>query len=1000
MNHVYVYSWSSEDYRDRTEIRAYGIDEENRTIALIISDFTPYVYIELPCMNWKAVHDDLVRDLANKTLLTKVVEKEHLYASRGKKRFLFCQCASQTQISFIAFHLKKTPYYGNILEMHEDGASSILQLTSLRDIPMSTWICYEGNAISPERRVTAADVEIEVKWRKLFPCDTIRKIVHPKVLAFDLEVNSDVMNAMPSNKPGDVIFQISCVIEQTTKRKLLLTLKGDDLDDDNPLLDGIEVMTFDNEEELLCGFINLLRDERPNVLAGYNILMFDIPYVTKRCERYGMLEEFQLAGFNRISPAQQKTIKWSSSAYKNQEYIFIDWEGILIIDLLPIIRRDYKLANYKLDTVATTLIGAEKDPVGYKEIFRAYRERKMARVGKYCVQDSNLCVDIMNHIHCWITLAEMSVVCKVSMFSSYTQGQQLKIYNQVYAHCLRKNIIVTSNGSSDFTNHQRYVGGYVMDPIPGRYDMVCPLDFCSLYPSIIIAYNICYSTFVPHNSNVPDSHCQIFEWEDHIGCEHDPRIIEISKLTRKIENLDRKIKLEMQVRDATVGASSKKMVQDRINDLRSRQKPIRMKRANLKKSNHKDRENDDGSVTPGIICCVHRYRFLKKEIKKGVIPAIIQNLLDSRKSVKEYMKTCSGSERIVQDKRQLALKVSANSQYGAMGVRRHGRLPLPQGARCITYLGRQAITKAGNIICEKYGGKWIYTDTDSTYVSFPHLSTPREIWDHAVYVARKVSEEFAGLTIEFEEAIYKSFLILSKKRYVYNAIDREGVSDGKIGNRGVVLTRRDNSKYLRTVYSAIVDMIFAGKTQTEIEIFIIEYISDMFRKRIDVEQYVITKSIRSTEGEQEFGRLGDYKVKKLPIDEIEKKMILDGKTERQYFIDSCPFQVKLAERMKNRGFPVDAGSRMEFVVLKSLSTKSATMGDRVEDFDYFLKRKNHMEIDYLYYLKSLVNPLDQLLEVGIGIKSGFISKQLEYRINHSKILSELKNSFVNFIIKR
>jgi DNA polymerase elongation subunit (family B) len=528
-----------------------------------------------------------------------------------------------------------------------------------------------------------------------------------------------------------------------------------------------------------------------------------------------------------------------------------------------------------------------------------------------------------------------------------------------------------------------------MDPVPGFYQNVCPLDFCSLYPSIIIAYNICYSTFVPeNNTSIPKEEYQTFEWEDHLGCEHDPKVIKIAKLTRKIDKIEEQIAQEVERRDKIKGILAKKPIQQRINGLREKQKPYRDERCDLKKNKPHDREDDDGNIVTGIICAKRKYSFMKREYKKGVIPTIIQNLLDSRKAVKDFMKTCTTeSERVVQDKRQLALKVSANSQYGAMGVRKGGKLSLLPAAMCITYLGREAIAKAGKIVCEKYGGTWIYTDTDSTYVTFKHLSSPKDIWDNAIYVARKVSEEFPGLTIEFENAIYKWFLIMSKKRYMYRSIDRDGNSDGKIGKRGVVIARRDNSKYLRILYSELVTMIFDGKSRQEVEIYLIEMISDMFRRRIPFDQYIATKSIGSTDGDEDDGRLGDYKIKKLPSDETERQRILGCRTERQYYIDSCPAQVQLAEKLRNRGFPIDAGSRMEFVVLKNPSKK--TLGGRMEDADYFMRRKKKLTIDYMYYLKSLVNPVDQLLEVGMGLKD-FVSQQVHFRTNYEKLLDEYR----------
>ena len=99
--------------------------------------------------------------------------------------------------------------------------------------------------------------------------------------------------------------------------------------------------------------------------------------------------------------------------------------------------------------------------------------------------------------------------------------------------------------------------------------------------------------------------------------------------------------------------------------------------------------------------------------------------------------------------------------------------------------------------------------TDSNYISFPHLKTTQECWDYAEKVATEVSALFPPpISLAFEEAIYDQFLILSKKRYMYTSCGRDGVVGNKIGKRGVILARRDNSVFVRTLYEQVIDKIF------------------------------------------------------------------------------------------------------------------------------------------------------------------------------------------------
>jgi len=1014
---MFAYYWYADSECEKTDIRIYGIslDEKGsqRTVCVRTS-FTPYVYVELPdaCDETVKFIENAVRPYV---ILTNLIYKTHLYNSANTSAlspFLFCQCESK----YFIFELTKFLRYGIFiqgrgkitLKVHETQATPILQMVSLRDLPMAGWISFNSPEEVNDDKITCCDVEYIVNWKDLFKYESTACVV-PKCIAFDLEVNSVNMNEMPSDRPDDAIFQISCVIENINRRKALFTLSATNMDISNTtLLEDVDVYAYETEEDLLRAFIAFVCHEKPNVLTGFNIFGFDIDYLMKRCIRFCLSNELKFIGFNKETPAKIETVKWSSSAYKNQEFKFLNWEGILLLDLLPLIQRDHKLDTYSLKNITQIFLNNDtKDPVTYKDIFKAYRTREnLDVVGKYCVQDSNLCIELMNYFHSWTALSEMAKVCNVSMFTLYTQGQQIKTFSQVYKYCLRQNIVVDTDGY-DTKVSDRYTGAYVFEPVPGYYERVCPLDFCSLYPSVIISKNICYSTLA--DDSVPDEDCNIFEWEDHIGCEHDPRVIKARQLTEKINKIELKIKSLMLTRDTITAKTlpsgsrvkdAKAKIQDLINNEREKQKPFQKERREVVKSKPADREDEDGNKISGNICAKRYYRFLKSDVKKGVIPTIIQDLLDSRNRVKQMMKTATSAQRLVYDKEQLAYKVSANSMYGAMGVRK-GYLPFMPGAMCITYYGRKSIEKTAKTIAEKWGGEIIYGDTDSNYVVFPQKKTIQETWDYAIDVADGISKEFpAPMKLEFEGTIYERFLILSKKRYMYQEIDRDGTLSKKIGKKGVILARRDNSGMMRNIYERVAQMIFDRDPKAAIENEVIEFISNIFRNVLNYQDYVITKSVGDTDGDlSDHSKIGDYKVRqRLPDDVEAKNHILNGRTEKDFYISQCPAHVQLAERMRNRGIPVNAGSRIEFVVVKK-SARNATLGDRLEDFDTFKKNVCVQKIDTEYYLNSLINSLDQMLAVGIG-NDHFVREQYTVRMTFEKVVAQIKSLGYSRIVNK
>ena len=532
---LFIYSWNIvEKEKDVTSMRVYGLTKENKNICMRIDDFTPYIYLELPLgIKWDNPKAQLVSNKIDdllgrqKPLKKSLVYRKKLYyaylkedKTREEFPYLFLSFSSKSDISSLIYKTKSKlsiPGVGYIkVKVHEQDASPMLQLICARDIPACGWVTFKGEPVPFEEKVTHCDYEYFVKWKTL----TVKKtndIVNPLVMSYDIEVYSTDPNKMPNaKKPKDVIFQISCVFTRVgeDEDKYLLSLG-----DPNPEITGedINIFCYENEGALITGFTDLIQQRQPNIICGYNIFTFDIPYMIDRSKFRMVFSDFDKQGFDKYGHATEKSIKWTSSAYKNQEFQYLDAEGRLFIDLLPLVRRDFKMDSYSLKAISTYFLGETKDPLTVKNIFRCYElgmkggdkgSHALGLVGKYCVQDSFLVNKLFDKLQIWFGLTEMASVCNVPIFSLYTQGQQIKVFSQVYRKCMKENIVVEKDGYIP-KSEEHYQGAHVFDPIPGVYDCVVPFDFASLYPTIIIAYNIDYSTLVPDDSNIPDCDCHV-----------------------------------------------------------------------------------------------------------------------------------------------------------------------------------------------------------------------------------------------------------------------------------------------------------------------------------------------------------------------------------------------------------------------------------------------------------------------------------------------------------
>jgi len=951
-NILFAYYWGYEEEYNQSFIRIFGLDKNNKSVMLVVPDFTPYIYLELPdTINW---NEYLVKKLKsyilslvgkNKIIDCILMRKKRLYyanktmSGEGKlvdKKFpyLFLSMVTKKDIMYLSYkierelknmlHIQGLPVIKT--KIHEIDASPVLQLTTLRDIHTAGWISFKGTpVVNEEDRESDCDYEYIVNSKNLkkSTCDSI---VNPIIMGVDIEVNSMNPNVFPkAHIQGNKIFQIACVLcrqgdPESLYKKYLLTLG-------NPRQsktgEDVIILSFKTETKMLEGYAEFIREHNPQIIVGYNIFSFDIPYMIDRAKLLQCIYNFDQQGCLKDKHGVEKKIKWSSAAYKNQEFQYLDCAGRLFVDLLPLVQRDYKFDNYKLKTISTHFLGQTKDPLSVKGIFKCYRifsPDSLAICGKYCIQDSALVVKLFDVLQTWYGLCEMANTCNVPIFYLYTQGQQIKAYSQIYKKCTYEGFVVEKDGYICSEN-ERYTGAYVFDPETGLYDMDVSFDFSSMYPSTIIAYNIDYSTLVKEDT-IPDELCNVFEWTDHFGCEHDT-----AKRKTKISN-------------------------------------------------------------DKIICGHNKYRFLKEPM--GVIPTLLQNLLDARKKtnkeiarLKETRDKSLQSKIDVLDKRQLAYKISANSMYGCMGVKK-GYLPFMPGAMCTTARGRESIQKAATYLQKEYKAKLIYGDTDSTYISLPGFvneSQASDCYNMCYQIEGDVKSLFPSpMKLAFEEKIYWRFFILTKKRYMALTCNTEGKVSTNMFKRGVLLARRDNSAFLRNIYSEVIDKVFYKQDQNNVLNHIVDRLKEMCSNRIDKKQFIITKSV---------GNLEDYKVKPLPEDDKKKEKRLKDLncTEHEYKIKSLPAHVQLAEKMKNRGKPVDSGTRLEYVVTCSEGEK---LFDKLEDAEYFLEHQEIIRLDYMYYLKLASNPLDQLLEVAYKINNFTLNfyKQLSKR---EKILNDIRN---------
>jgi DNA polymerase elongation subunit (family B) len=780
-------------------------------------------------------------------------------------------------------------------EMLETSISAVRKLFSLRNCRYAQFFTVQGkevlldnpNRISKPGNAECPIREFVLRWDTLNPLppeETKGWTTKPRILSFDIETYTNNHRAMPDAYNAKHVSNMTSAVYQRqgdpgSRKKYLLVIG--DIDD----IPGTEVLRCKNEVEYIYRLCALINELDPEVITGFNILGYDYPFLNVRLTtkmrdwpNLSRLEDGKTELFSRT---------WESSAYGHNKINILLMDGRLSIDMLPIVRRDYKLPKYDLDTVAKKFLKRGKHEVKAKQMFVAYEKimywskvyhkavtdgsitadieeeyakakLEYTKVGAYCVQDSDLAIDLFLKLNVWIGLIELASIVGVTIMELFTRGQQIRCFSQLYDLASKLGYVLNKrNVPKMFFN-----GGFVFEPKPGLYDNIICLDFASLYPSIMEAFNICFTTLVPPEMMdvIPDADCHIIEFDqeepttgapsphnnnddadtemgdgvvedgDAMDTEGDEVVAKTVMKHYKFKFVKQKIRLGllpqlvhnlvaernvvkgiMKVMEKQVEHIEAVLVQLKkaesfktILDELAAEKPLLQ--AKLADLQHPDKLKDKRKVEDKIKAIEY-----KLTLGLPLVDKTIDDIVDNLRVLLLDLET----QVVVLDKRQLALKVSANSMFGFLGAQNGGIMPLIEGAMCITAKGRQLINAVNDYLRAKYGAEIVYNDTDSSMVHIPEVKDRRE----AVVFGKRLSEEISGspekklpdgtiipakeglfpppLRMEFEKAM--RLLCIKKKKYAAYLIgdDGEFLTDRDTGEiiimtKGIVLARRDN----------------------------------------------------------------------------------------------------------------------------------------------------------------------------------------------------------------
>jgi DNA polymerase delta subunit 1 len=546
-------TWETKDTDDEHLVSIFGKTKDGKSVC-VTTAFTPYLFVKLP----KNVTQQRVQIIYNKIekmcpgCLTSynTIHRKDVWGFQNNEQFPYLQLFFKNLASrrMVAGRLRRPlPDETLKLKLYESNLDPVLRLMHRTGIQSTGWLDSGDECVQGYNAHTEIDLDCK-NWRNLKPVEDPETA--PFVVAsVDIECNSSTGKFPDADIEGDVCFQIAISLckfgSDEPYDKTCLCYKKTDSN-----LGGCNVVSFDTEREMLEAFRDYLHEKDVDIITGWNIFGFDLEYLMKRaivtrCN----LKFFQLSklrGYN----CELTLKKLSSSALGDNDLKLVSMPGRFIFDLFHEVKKGYKLDSYKLDNVSKLYLGDNKIDMPAKEMFARYNEGdpvKLREVAEYCIKDTLLPHRLLSKLCILINLLEMAKATWVPLCYLVERGQQIKVFSQLTKKAREMGFMVPTIQYGQLGD-QGYEGATVLEAQKGAYyKPITALDFEGLYPSIMMAHNLCYSSLVmdPKYENVPGVEYETFEIPVPSKVEGQPPTKRVCKFAQGVPTLLPSILLEL-----------------------------------------------------------------------------------------------------------------------------------------------------------------------------------------------------------------------------------------------------------------------------------------------------------------------------------------------------------------------------------------------------------------------------------------------------------------------
>lgn len=775
---------------------------------------------------------------------------------------------------------------------------------------------------------------------------------------------------------GDKCIQIGLtykrVGENNCYKKVIFTLAGCD---PIPAVDSVvpEVYSFDKEEDVIIAHSKMIQEDDIDIILGYNTDNFDWKFLYLRACELGIVQEFLTLTRYRGKTAKYTEQTLESAAFGKNLLCFVEPTGRLQLDLYRVISSDpcIKLSSFKLDAVAAHFMRG-KITGGY--VMSGHNQTVLFTDGTGQLREGDF-ITIQTNKGAYeepALLPDQFIVQKELLEGETPVVTSKYRISKIYPDT--GVLIISGEYQLDFAE---YSGGCFWcegkdDISPEeifRFQKGSDADRAKIAKYCIQDCVLCnrlmnrLDIFTTRMS-MANVCCIPIQWVFSRG-----QGIKILSLFTKQSQLENKLLPTLEAieseesYDGAIVLKPKKKIyisDDEIvavldfnslypscmisEDISHDTIVLDPKYLNLPGYTYNtivyptyDRETGEVTGEQSVI-------YASTPGKKGIIPRVLQNLLQKRADCRvEQAKTKDPFRWKLLDGDQLAYKVVANSVYGSTGAGTSAIRCTPLAAST-TATGRKNLLFAKDEGARLYGCDTVYGDTDSIFVIFPkellvdcdsRASKIKKVIQLAKKLGKEISVQLKSPhNLEFEKAI-SPFILVSKKRYVGKYFTKEDNPDYfYVNSMGLELKRRDNAPIVKQIYGEMINIIMKYRDLEMAKEYLRKSILDVLEGKIPFERFVLSKNLNV------------------------------------YTSASPPAHKVLADRMADRdpGSAPAINSRLPYAYITNKTIKEnpdIKQGERIEHPDFILKNK--LKLDYMFYVTNQIQvPISRILVLEYG----------------------------------